>query len=449
MYALDAGGHVKAGWPFAPPGIVAFGTPAVAGDGTVYVVGWAFGQPAHHGPGSNAMHLWALDPSGRVKPGWPYAAEGSMFGGDVGLSISAVGGVIFVQSLAPASVPPTYEAVELDPGGQVQAGWPVTLPGSIACGSGPCIAIAGDGTWYAMALLDQGPAAEIVALGPDGTPKPGWPVRIAGGEGFALGPGGSVYAWGSDVTGTAGTGPGPRILRTQFVVLGPDGAPRPGWPVTVTGPAGIPTIGSYGTLYTTTGGSPGQVERVMALGADGSERRGWPYTLPRDLAAWPYGPSAGMPARATSPSVGPDGTVYLLVSHAGDISGPPGLLALAPDGRVVPGWPAWLPSGARFANVGGFGTGGGAQPVPPAFGTGGTTFVAILSNGGQAAIMALDPSGHEKLGWPLAVGQGIEATTLVVGLAVDPGSGLQVTAQTDGGAITIVSVVPLTPDPTS
>ncbi|MFI5100437.1 MAG: hypothetical protein ACHQE5_07975, partial [Actinomycetes bacterium] len=374
---------------------------------------------------------------------------GSMFGGDVGLSISAVGGVIFVQSLAPASVPPTYEAVALDPGGQVQAGWPVTLPGSIACGSGPCTAIAGDGTWYAMALLDQGPAAEIVALGPDGTPKPGWPVRVAGGEGFALGPGGSVYAWGSDVTGTAGTSPGARILRTRFVVLAPDGAPRPGWPVTVTGPAGIPTIEADGTLYTTTGGKAGQVDRIMALDADGSERRGWPYTLPSDLAAWLYAPSEGMPARATSPNVGPDGTAYLPVYHAGEISGPPGLLALAPDGRVVPGWPVWLPSGARFANVGGFGIGAGADLVQPSFGPDGTAFVAILPNAGQAAIMALDPSGHERSGWPLAVAQETASLTLVVGLAVDPSRELRVTAQTDGGATTIVSVLPLTPDPTS
>ncbi len=444
VYALDANGQVKPGWPFAPSGIAAFGTPAVSLDGTVYVFGWAFGKSAPESAGSNAAWLWALDPAGQIRPGWPYAIQGSVLAGGVGLTVRSDGAVIFAESMAPSGGSPAYEAVAIDPDGHVRAGWPVTLPGPIACGSSPCVAIGGDDTWYVMPSLDTGPSAEIVALRADGSSKPGWPVAIPGGEGFALGPAGTVYAWGVDVTGAAGTAGGPKILRTRFMVLGPDGAPRPGWPVTIDGPAGIPSIAPDGTLYTTTGGEAGQLQRVLALGTDGSERQGWPYTLPTDLAAWPYAPSEGMPARATSPSVGPDRTVYLPIYHAGNLSGAQGLLALTTDGHVTSGWPVWLPNGAAFQNVGAFSTGGGGQLIPPVFGADGTAYIAIFSNG-QGAIMGLDLSGHEKPGWPFTLSAGGSAPTLTVravGMLLTSAADLCVTAQTDGGATTIVFALP-------
>ena len=443
VYALDANGHVKPGWPFAPSGIAAFGTPAVSLDGTVYVYGWAFGKSAPGSAGSNAAWLWALDPAGQIKLGWPYAIQGSVLAGDVGLTVRADGVVIFADWVTHSGGSPMYEAVAIDPDGHPRAGWPVTLPGRIVCGSGPCIAIGGDDTWYVMTSRGTDPSAEIVALRADGSAKPGWPVGIPGGEGFALGPAGTVYASGVDGTGAAGTAPGPKILRTRFMVLGPDGAPRPGWPVTIDGPAGIPSIAPDGTLYTTTGGEAGQLEQVFALGTDGRERQGWPYTLPTELAALPYAVGAGMPVRATSPYVGPDSTVYLPIYHAGNSSGAQGLLALTPDGQVASGWPVWLPSGAMFQYVGAFSTGGGGQLIPPVFGADGTAYIAVFWNG-QGAIMGLDLSGREKPGWPYTLSAGGSAPTLAVravGMFLTSEAVLFVTATNDGDT-TIVFALP-------
>lgn len=443
VYALDANGQVKPGWPFAPSGIAAFGTPVVSLDGTVYVYGWAFGMSAPGSAGSNAAWLWALDPGGQIKPGWPYAIQGSIFAGDVGLTLRADGVVTFADSLTDSGGSPTYEAVAIDPDGHVRAGWPVTLPGPIGCGSGGCVAMGGDDTWYAITVVGTGASAAIVALRADGSSKAGWPVTILGGEGLVLGPAGTVYAWGVDVTGAAGTAHGPKILRTRFLVLGPDGAPRPGWPVTIEGPAGIPSIAPDGTLYTTTGGEAGQLEQVFALGTDGLKRQGWPYTLPTELAALPYAVSAGMPVRATSPYVGPDSTVYLPIYHAENSSGAQGLLALTPDGQIASGWPVWLPSGATFQNVGAFIAGGDGRLIPPVFGADGTAYIAVFWNG-LGAIMGLDLSGREKPGWPYTLSAGGSAPTLAVravGMFLTSEAVLFVTATNDGDT-TIVFALP-------
>jgi hypothetical protein len=206
-------------------------------------------------------------------------------------------------------------------------------------------------------------------------------------------------------------------------------------------PGARPSFAPDGTLYTTTGSGAAQPERVLALGTDGSPRQGWPYTLPVDLVAVPYAPSEGMPPRATSPSVGPGGAVYLPVDNAGRLSGQ-GLLALAADGQVASGWPAWLPDSAVFESDGGFSTGGG-QPIPPAFGADGTVFIAarLIGQGAQGAIVALDPTGHQRPGSPFSLGGSDSNHARAVGQFASGGR-LYVTAQIDGGATTVLFSIP-------
>ena len=423
VYALDPQGAVKTGWPFAPKGVIAFGTPTIAPDGTIYVAGMTFG--------SSGSLLWAIDPSGQVKPGWPYEARAIVPSGQ--LLATADGGAVFVEALSSGA----QQAVALTAEGTVREGWPVSLPGGWTCNDGgTCAALGSDGTWYGLVRNGGSADAEIIGIRPDGSAAPGWPVRITGGEGFVLTAGGAIYAWGYDTNGLVPPKGITAIVRTRFLLLGSDGQAMPGWPVTLNGPAGVPTIAADGTLYTTTG-AVGDAEKIHALGPDGRERAGWPYTLPTGIAAWPYAPSAGSPSRATSPSVGADGRIIVPIFRP-DNSGQEGLLALTPAGEVGPSWPAWLPAGASFSAVGGYEAGGNGLLVPAFGGQDGTIYLAVAS-GSRAEILGFDTAGRLRPGWPRAVG---DTPTRPVGLVLVPGIGLLVTAQTDGGSATLVALVP-------
>ncbi len=446
IYALDPAGHVKPGWPFAPAGIVALGRPVVASDGTVYVAGFAATE-APQAPGSNAAFLWALDSSGRTRSGWPFAIQGTLAPAAPGawLLVTPDGGVMFATSRAPTGGPATSEALALDHDGKAVPGWPVTLPGGISCYGGACTTMAADGTWYGMVLPAQGQDAEIVALHADGSAMAGWPVSIAGGEGFALGLDGSVYAWGVD-TARADTRALPVIQRTRFVRLGSDGRPAQGWPVTITGCAGVPAIAPDGTLYSTAGCErivggvsqpPAEPERILALAPDGTERPGWPAPVPSGVLAWPYAPVEGLPSRAYSPSVGPDGTVYLPVHRPADYVRQ-GLLAFSSDGSPRSGWPVWLSGGLSLATPGG--TGGGAGLIPFAFGRNATVYVST-SGGATASLLALRADGSVPPCWPVVVTDASPARTArFTSLAVLPDGSLLASGGMGSGSI--VTVVP-------
>jgi hypothetical protein len=437
VYALDPAGRVKPGWPFAPPGVVAFRAPVIGPDGTAYVLGWGYG-PAPTDASTNASWLWALDPSGHVKSGWPHTIEGAGFGLAVSQSVLADGTVVITESVPSSNGSPSHvQAVALGIDGRVRAGWPVTLPGQLVCAADPCFSFGDDGTWYAMASVGENGPAEIVALRPDGSPKPGWPVRVPGGEGFSLGSNGLVYAWGVDTNGVQpGHSPGPKIVQTHFLVLGPDGSPHPGWPMTLDGPASPPAIGQDGTLYITTGGEVGQVQRLLAIAPDGHVRMGWPYTLPADIRAWGYGYGAGNPPRLAPPTIGLDGTAYLAVHRASDPMND-GLLVVAPDGSERPGWPVWLPHGDSFAVDSGFAVGGGSM-VAPAIGSDGSVYVAVRTAGGSG-VVALDQAGRDRSGWPFLIAGG---PTAVIGVLLAPDTTLYVTAVTRGGITELYALQP-------
>ncbi|HVA87739.1 MAG TPA: hypothetical protein VNF73_15650, partial [Candidatus Saccharimonadales bacterium] len=212
--------------------------------------------------------------------------------------------------------------------------------------------------------------------------------------------------------------------------LASDGSTRPGWPVTIEGCVGVPTIGPDGTLYATAGCEaivngvskpPVEPEQILALGPDGTERAGWPYTLPADLLAWPYAPVEGLPSRAYSPTAAPDGTIYLPIHPPGDYHRQ-GILAIASDGTARAGWPVWLPEGESLATPGS--TGGGADLVPFAFGPDGGVYVSAESGPGEASILGLMPDGSPKPGWPFVAAGTDSQPIRIIDLTVLPDGSL-------------------------
>jgi len=424
VYAFDRNGRIKPGWPFAPPAIVEFETPLAGPDGVVYVVG----QERSVNGGTRHAELWALDGGGNVRTGWPQAADGY-----VGLGLGPQGTVYLSTQGTAAGGQSELTITALDAAGVVRSGWPQVLRGSLS--QNP--AFGPDGTLYALIQpATPSATAQLVALGQNGATKAGWPMTVPNG-GFLVGPNGLVYVWSFDISGAAGTTPGgPRITRTQFLALDPAGTVHAGWPITIDGPAGVPTVGSDGTLFTTAG-QEGASEHVLAIGPDGAERAGWPYSLPAGISAWPYSPQEGLAASATSPTVAPDGSLLLAIHPVGDL-GKQGILALDADGQVRAGWPIWLAPGEALAWEGGFATGGGSNLVPPVFGADGTIYLA-LDAGGNGRIEAIGPEGRER--WRFTPTASPPHGELFVALAFTSDGKLLATAKTDSNTTTLVYVL--------
>jgi hypothetical protein len=326
-----------------------------------------------------------------------------------------------VADLASAPIPsPLALAPAASPTPVVAAnGWPVTLPGD-----GTSTPVLGaDGTLY-VAVPDQGAREPwgIYAFDTSGHVRPGWPYRLPAAEPsarLALGPDGTLYVG----------------LEQQIVALGPDGTPRPGWPVAVPSSLTGMVLAADGTLYAESwSGSAAQGDTLTALGPDGRARTGWPVSLPAggaqpllvaadgtvydmsQLSGWPNQamrinaldpsghPKAGWPVtlRGAEPgmALAPDGALY-----AWWFEGTPGkvagwtissahLEALGLDGRPRSGWPVTI---AGLASV-------------PAFGAHGTAYLTLGSTqgGSPGTVLALDRTGHTLPGWPVRLPGGLQ-----------------------------------------
>ena len=163
--ALAGASSRTGGGPFGPL------APLVMEDGTAIVIGESGGRAV----------LYAIDPTGRVKTGWPHrsatppawqgacAADAADCG--VWRSIPAVGadGAVYVPLAAPdAQIGGTMEGV--DPDGHALAGWPMHLARRGAAFWS--VAVGTDGTAFCLAVEPETggtTSATIVAIARDGT----------------------------------------------------------------------------------------------------------------------------------------------------------------------------------------------------------------------------------------------------------------------------------------
>jgi hypothetical protein len=193
---------------------------------------------------------------------------------------------------------------------------------------------------------------------------------------------------------------------------------RPGWPVAIEGATSAVSIGDDGSVHAIVSGA-GNVLNLVSIDAAGTVVQRDPVELPFDLAGldvW------GEPA----PMVGADNSTWIL--------GDGRVARLDAAGDMVAGWP-YVPANG-YATVEGPCPPGDTGCVflnpPPALGPDAILYALEEPAGGRGgSIVAIDPDGGIRDGWPVALTRaGAEFWAVVAGtdrmvyaLAVEPESG--------------------------
>lgn len=224
--------------------------PAVASDGTVYVVS------AHVAGGDASRSHWtlqALTPDGDQKPGWPYRFEDNSDYVTVypGPAVGDDGTVYVAGWSVPYATPVVDEVTTyyaFTPGGTVKPGWPVRFPGMVS----GTPAVDSDGTTFVLVkdLLGEHRAqVSVYAVDPNGAIKRGWPLRF---------PVGDTNDGTSNSLGLALDRYGNLFFANGPIIYGYSarlGEPRalPGWPMSIDGrnleSTETPALSGDGTLY--------------------------------------------------------------------------------------------------------------------------------------------------------------------------------------------------------
>lgn len=335
---------------------------------------------------SQSLSVAMLLPDGSMAAGWPWQPspdEASL--ADV---VPGPAGSLYVLGRAgPLSSPDDWKETlhRLAADGTEMAGFPVTMPAVSYC------ALMASPSGSAVVACQQdatttvsSPATTVALVRPDGTSPAGWPVRVADGAtpvGF-LHDGGLVLRVDTntamrvavlDASGRLAAGwqrpafggisdvsvdPAGRVrvvsrdfqdgecgapIRTTYAVLGSNGRPAAGWPVSISGWGSGPVIRSDGSMVIATSGG-----RVLAYSLDGRRLAGWTSSVP--VAAGCFGGS-------TPVSAGTDGQLVLSYQRA---------TLVTSGGRIAGGWPTSVPGTVAIDCP--TCTPGPAAPIPPVVG---------------------------------------------------------------------------------
>jgi hypothetical protein len=366
----------------------------------------------------------AFHPDGKPVTGWPYRASRIPYPAWVAAMLPVAQGIYTNINAG--------ELVLLGKNGAPVPGWPVSLSDASADGASPGQLIAGsDGTLYVEDVTTD----TIYAYGPDGAPRPGWPLH--GWSSMTFDTSGRIYVWKHRfaVSGARYSGP---AIETQIGAVDAAGRFYPGWPVKLDGPASSPTFGPDGTVYMTRGTSYGPGSQgsspsatILALDRAGNARPGWPRSLPTGY--WVLGSLPAVAQAASDPPVvAADGSVYVIAASGNSTGlGSTAVFALQPGGGPMPGWPRSIGMG-QLSNV-------FADPVGSGWLTAGSGIYLISDK----RVLKLQTDGTLAPGWPIgrpcgaapvAVEQMPDGGVLVLWNAGDKPSGgvLEVRYRPDG-----------------
>lgn len=289
--AHGAGAPGDLSWSYPTGGAIAFSSPAIGGDGTIYV-------------GSGDYKLYAINPNGSFK--WSHTTDGEIW------TSPAIGadGTIYV-----ASSDPNY-LYAIDPDGNRK--WSYAIEGYHQYSS-PAVGV--DGTVYIGQRTTASVDSKIYAINPNGTFKWSYSTANRIDSSPAIGADGTVYAGSYD---------------RKLYAINPDGSKK--WSYLAGGEIhSSPAIGADGTIYmgaldhklyaVNPNGTfkwyrvlSGQVSSSPAIGADGTiyvgtgEHSATPvdarlYAVnPDGTVKWSYAVGDTI---NSSPAIGADGTIYV------------------------------------------------------------------------------------------------------------------------------------------
>lgn len=347
--SLDAKGRVRSGWPLLLKKATGCTLDADPGDGSLRAV-CAIEEA---GP----LRAFALDASGHLMAGWPVELPAGGLPSWRSDSARVVDGDLYVVLAAWLADRQTATLVRLSRDGSLLTGVSIHDQDLVGC----CAAIGPDGTAYLVSYQGSGTPGNVYhtlvsALGLDGL-RPGYPVRVEASASVpAFGAGGRVYlaADKSDYTAATATD-----SSSQVIALDPGGRIADGWPVdlpidTAAGDSeGVgaplpPLVRPDGSVYVVAG-SPGEGGTIAyAVDPSGGRVAGWPYVSPAGLITVFGGVCTCCSFTDSPPVAGPDGTLYL-VQHATRTGGGNRLTAVGTNGAIRTGWPVTLTeAGAWF-----------------------------------------------------------------------------------------------------
>ena len=301
-----------------------------------------------------------LNAAGTVQPGWPWSAGA----GEERLAAAAPGpaGSLYVAVRGPEA--DHWVLHRLDAAATELPGFPVKLPKASIC------TLTASPTGVAYTACEQENAATdttagvVSAVGPDGSPVAGWPIRFDGGASLVgFRPNGTIVISAADAHGPFVT------------VVRPNGSTVAGWPRSMPNGGSI-TIDGRGRIHLTIqrweedACAPAISATYRVLRGNGSSVSGWPVKV----RGW-----------ASEPAVGADGSMTI-------VTGAGRAIRYAPDGTVVDGWPV---RGVKVT----VGCSGYVGSSPTDAGSGSV----VVTGGDAAAVTLLTPGGRVARGWPVAL----------------------------------------------
>jgi len=346
-------------------------------------------------PRSGGSVLTQFDRNGRPTPGWPIEIKGSTSRGLLlPVADGSVRTVCTMENPEGNMVDPTV-AFAYDPTGGLLDGWPVELIDNVLAGR-----MIGDDLIVVVSsprsdVVESGKPTDDVALATiaasgelqRGTSVPVFETCCR----WTIGPDGVVYFVGVEKGADVGFDEVSRITALDLAGI------RPGWPITVDGTGSRPASGPDGQIVVTVSSYVRGTTRVLSFDPDRTASSSAELSPPTSS----YAETGGcQPSQPQAPVIDENGRIFVW-SEMDDT-----ILALDPSLEQRGGWPyrtatTLVRPDSRYVQEDAFCPGLTAPTVGPD----GTLYLSVQATDATVggSLVAVDPVGRERAGWPVAL----------------------------------------------